>query len=150
MFTKGQSGNPRGRPKVLRPGLRQSLDKLGARSLEEIVKVVVQKAVNGDLDASKLILDRLWPKRTGAPVVVNDVPGLMRADDLPAAVAAIAKATLGGHISPQEGAALTSLMDGWRHAHASESLEARITALEQMLAHPTRPHGFNGHDHAAV
>ena len=62
-FPKGTSGNLKGRPKgtksapnLLRDGLVSSDD------ISKVVKVIVDKALEGDLQAAALLLDRTVPK----------------------------------------------------------------------------------------
>lgn len=62
-FRPGQSGNPSGRPKGLKPSvaaLRKEL--ITDEDLRAIVDVVVEKAKEGDLIAAGMILDRRLPR----------------------------------------------------------------------------------------
>jgi Asp-tRNA(Asn)/Glu-tRNA(Gln) amidotransferase B subunit len=58
-FTKGRSGNTRGKPvgKTSRARFRF----LAEKSLPEIVKKLVEAAKNGDMQAAKIIIDRCVP-----------------------------------------------------------------------------------------
>jgi nitrogen fixation protein FixH len=62
-WVKGQSGNPSGRPKavafaaVLAQGLAEV--KAGKTTRQRIAAVVLEKALKGDLDAIKWIVDRV-------------------------------------------------------------------------------------------
>lgn len=71
VFQKGQSGNPRGRAKnqaLLTPTLRQLVSKDGNK--EKIASVLVNLALAGDLDAIKIIFERLDGKVV-APVELS-------------------------------------------------------------------------------
>jgi hypothetical protein len=63
-FRPGQSGNPAGRPKqvatkLLREMASSSLSDDGETRLRRVVDQLLQKAESGDLDAIKIVLDRL-------------------------------------------------------------------------------------------
>lgn len=94
-FQKGQSGNPAGRKKnqpLLTPTLRQLVAKDGNK--EKIAEVLVRLALAGDLDAIKIILDRIDGKVV-APVEVsgpNSGPIEIEALDYRQAIAALAPA----------------------------------------------------------
>lgn len=65
----GQSGNPKGRPKQSLVALQRDLegairDHLTADKVKNIIDAIVGKAVNGDVKAAKLILDKLVPNAT--------------------------------------------------------------------------------------
>lgn len=67
-FQKGQSGNPRGRPKgsknkstLLREAMQQKADRMLSREVPEVLKTVIRAAKQGDMSAAKMILDRAVP-----------------------------------------------------------------------------------------
>lgn len=66
-FVKGQSGNPKGKPKDL-PDLRILLgnvlgdEKDGKSAAEAILMALRNKAVKGDVRAAELLLDRAYGK----------------------------------------------------------------------------------------
>lgn len=61
-FKKGQSGNPKGRPKL--PDLKEALAKVlgdekeGKTAVEAILMALRKKAVAGDTKAAQILLDR--------------------------------------------------------------------------------------------
>jgi len=66
-FKKGQSGNPKGRPKKI-PELRELLanvlgdEKDGKTAAEAILMAIRNKAIKGDVRAAELLLDRAYGK----------------------------------------------------------------------------------------
>jgi hypothetical protein len=65
-FKKGQSGNPKGRPKL--PDIREALAKVladekdGITALEATLAALRAKAVRGDVRAAEVLLDRAFGK----------------------------------------------------------------------------------------
>lgn len=66
LFEKGKSGNPKGRPPgrvsksvVIRDQLINALEK----DAVEVVRAIVKKALEGDMQAAKIIMDRLIPQQ---------------------------------------------------------------------------------------
>jgi len=65
-FKKGQSGNPKGRPKL--PDLREAIAKIladekdGYNALEATLMALRSKAVKGDIRAAEVLLDRAFGK----------------------------------------------------------------------------------------
>ena len=65
-FKKGQSGNPKGRPKM--PDIREALSKVlneekdGNKALDVILKALRAKAMKGDVRAIQELFDRAYGK----------------------------------------------------------------------------------------
>lgn len=65
-FKKGQSGNPKGRPKL--PDIKEALAKVladekdGTSALEATLMALRSKAVKGDVRAAMVLLDRAFGK----------------------------------------------------------------------------------------
>lgn len=101
----GESGNPAGRPKGLAEvtKLRQAI----GEHIPQIVSKLVEQALGGDVQASRLLLERTLPvlKPTELPI------GLPLPDgDLPALGVAVLQAAFGGLIAPSQAAALLTAM----------------------------------------
>ncbi len=62
-FRKGQSGNPKGKPKGARHRSSLMAERLFADEIQDICKTVIAEAKAGDMQAAKIILDRLLPPR---------------------------------------------------------------------------------------
>lgn len=89
----------------------------------------VEMALAGDVQAMRIMLDRLWPTRRGRPVEI-EMPVLRTPSDAVAALAAIAAAVSAGEVTPDEAQALASLVEAQRRAVETLDLARRIEALE--------------------
>jgi hypothetical protein len=129
-FASGHSGNARGK----RPGTRHKTTQLAEQLMERDIKDVVQKVVEaaraGDMQAAKIVLDRIAPARRGRPVALT-LPKVLKAEDVPTAIAAVIEAMSTGVVSPEEAAAVSSVIEGQRRALELVALESRVAALEQ-------------------
>jgi len=66
-FKPGQSGNPTGRKKKI-PLLTEALANiLDAASLQELLQNLMKKAVKGDIQAAKILLEYSYPKPKRQP-----------------------------------------------------------------------------------
>lgn len=126
-FKKGQSGNPKGRPKGA-TDRRNALRGLLEPHAPELVEKAVELALEGDATALRMCLDRLIPSlpADSSPVVLGPV-----ADNNPTkAGEAILAQAFSGTISPETAQRLLgSLRTQTQIAEVGE-LEERITALE--------------------
>ncbi|MBB5374327.1 DUF5681 domain-containing protein [Acidocella aromatica] len=129
-FKPGQSGNPAGKPKGTRNAALMALEQIGQADAEGILRAVITAAKTGDMQAAKIIMDRLWPVRRGVPVMI-DLPKIKTASDVIEATAQIIEATARGEITTDEAAALAGLVEGQRKAIETHELEQRIAALEE-------------------
>lgn len=127
-FEKGRSGNPAGKPpgtRDWRSKLRAQLEKAGP----DIVQSVVNQAKAGDLQAIKIVMDRLVPplKSTSAPVALPLPSGSGFLGRAEAVFSAMGK----GELSPDDGAALLGALTALLKAKEIDDLEARIAELEK-------------------
>lgn len=126
-FEKGQSGNPSGRP----PGVGQvnELRCLLMSRSEEVVTALIDKAVQGDVSAMKLIIDRLIPVLRSIDTPVS----LPRADsgDLTDQSQIIVSHLLNGGLPADIGARLMQSLVLHQTMTELKNLESRIMALEE-------------------
>ena len=128
-FQPGQSGNPAGKPKGTRHVALQALDAIGEAAAADVLRRVVEDAKGGDLRAAEILLRRLWPERKGRPTPL-ELPALDTPAALVKATAAIVEAVAGGDVTPEEGAAVASIVETHRRAIETEELERRLAVLE--------------------
>jgi Family of unknown function (DUF5681) len=62
-FQKGQSGNPAGKPIGARHKTTMMAESLMQASVGKVVDTVISAALNGDMEAAKIILNRIAPVR---------------------------------------------------------------------------------------
>jgi hypothetical protein len=145
-FAAGSSGNPRGRPTGARGKATQLLDKMAERGGKAVLQAVLTAAKDGDIGAAALILTRIWPPRRGRPIRF-DLPDLLQPGGAPAALAAIARLTADGVVSPEEGAEVGKIIEAHMRAVDMTELVHRLEKLEATFAGATV---FPGHAGAAT
>jgi hypothetical protein len=124
-FRKGESGNPRGRPRGIQTQakLRDSI----AKDLPAIIQGLVSAAREGDTAAAKLLLDRvlpaLRPVDQPAPVPISQ--------DLGAAGRDILGAVGEGKLTPDEGSKILGAVGAVARIIETDELVKRIERLEQ-------------------
>ena len=126
-FLPGVSGNPKGR-KAGHLDTRQKLQNAFADDVVDIAKVVVAKALDGDMGAANIVLSRLLPPlRQQAERVQfefrTDVPLSQQAEALMLGVSQ-------GLLDPETGRMLVGLLQNVASIRSVEELEQRIIQLE--------------------
>lgn len=123
-FQKGTSGNPSGRQKTEHVILRQKLAAHG----EEVAMVVIQAALQGDIQAAKIVLERLCPplKPSAAPVII-DLPSNA---GIAETARAIIEHTAAGLLAPDVAGNLVQSVAALARIVEIDELERRIKLLE--------------------
>jgi hypothetical protein len=127
-FPKGNPGGP-GRPRGSRNKLNLMLDQLAEADAEKMVRRMIENANEGDRVAARLVLSRIWAAPKGRAVAV-ELPDIKTPADLLKAHAAVASAITSGTLTPQDGAALSSMLETHRRAFELVSQEMRVAHLE--------------------
>lgn len=129
-FPPGTSGNPQGRPKSETAALRQSL----ADGAVDVVKVILDAARAGDMQAAKIVIDRLLPPlKATAQAVHLALPENASALDT---ARAILSATASGILAPDIASQLISAVGTFCRIEEIEELRDRIAALEKATNPP--------------
>ena len=74
-YKKGFSGNPKGKPKGARNKSTLAAEALLEGSLEKICKKIEEEALNGNMQAAKMILERFLPPRKDRCIEI-DLPSI--------------------------------------------------------------------------
>jgi hypothetical protein len=128
-WSKGQSGNPAGKPKGARHRLTLLAETLMEDEAREVVRAVLDKARGGDMIAARLVLERIAPPRKGRPVAF-DLPPVATVTDVLAALDAVVLAVATGELTPDEAGSVAALLEMKRKAIETVEIERRIAALE--------------------
>jgi hypothetical protein len=96
---------------------------------EALTQKAIDKALEGDVVALRLCLDRLAPPRKDAPVSF-DLPPIKSAADTVAASSALLDAVAAGEVTPDEAGRVMALLTAHKSLVEAGDLEARISALE--------------------
>jgi hypothetical protein len=129
-FEPGTSGNPNGRPKGHRNKATLAMEELLDGDAPALTRKVIERALEGDMVAMRLCLDRVMPPRRDRPVAF-ELPKIESAKDVPAAGAAILQACADGALSPGEAAEIIGLLSTYARMLEDTEIEARMAALEK-------------------
>ncbi|MGI8705017.1 MAG: DUF5681 domain-containing protein [Sphingomicrobium sp.] len=125
-FQPGNAGKPRGaRHKVTR-----AVEELLEGEHEALTRKAIEKALEGDITALRLCLDRIAPARKDAPVSVV-LPSIKTATDTVEASAVLLDAVAAGEVTPDEAARVMVLLTAHKSIVETGDLETRIAALEK-------------------
>ena len=131
-FKRGQSGNPKGKPKGARNKSTLAAEKLLEGSLDRICKRIEEEALNGNMLAAKMILDRFLPVRKDRSIKI-DFPQINSLEDVLNAIGSIVNAVGSGEISPSEGESLSRTLDMYSKAFETHQLEFRLHEIEASI-----------------
>jgi len=119
-FAKGNPGGP-GRPRNPITTMAGELDRRGVDVAEELMAMTIEKARKGSLEATEMVLKRVWPARRSRPIELDAAAG-DGLRNLLSEHAALASAMMDGDITPQDAQAATrvfkALQEQMRRADA--------------------------------
>jgi hypothetical protein len=128
-FRAGQSGNPAGRPQGALNRATLAAQALLDGEAEALTRKAVELALEGNMAALKLCLERLLPPRKERPLTLT-LPDVSGADSLPRLTAALLAAVGNGELTAGEAAGLSTLAANHGKALELMELEKRIAKLE--------------------
>lgn len=131
-FIKGQSGNPNGRPKGSLNKATNIIKKIFESDIEKISQKIVKMAQEGDIQAMKIIIERLFAPRKENYLnfdisLINNSSSLVRAGN------DIVKAISESQLTISEGKELFLMLESIRKNIETENLEKRLKKLETQI-----------------
>jgi hypothetical protein len=129
-FSKGRSGNPRGKPKGARHRTTLAAEALLDGEAEALTRKAIELALAGDAVALRLCLERIIPPRRQRPINFK-LPPLRSAADAPSALAKLAAGVASAEITSAEAAEMAKLIEAYVTALDEADFEARLRALEE-------------------
>ena len=125
-FKPGESGNPAGRPKgsvnLQLAALREAADK--------VLPLVVEKALAGDADAQKLILDRALPRMKA---VTPAEAFMLPEGDLLNQVQTVLRQVSNGEISPTAAAEVVGMVATAAKVEEIDQIRSELSSLKRVL-----------------
>lgn len=127
--TPFKAGNP-GRTKGSRHKVTRAVEALLEGQHEALTQKAIEKALDGDIVALRLCLDRIAPPRRDSPIAFN-LPPVGTASEIVEASTTLLGAVTDGTVTPDEGGRVMALLTAHRAIVETCDLEARIAALEE-------------------
>ncbi len=133
-FRKGRSGNPLGRPRGIRNKATIAAEVLFEGEIEGICRKAIEEAKRGNIQAIKLVLDRVLPPKKEAPIFI-DLPAMKTSSDILEAIHRVTQAISHGELSPTEGDCLTRIIERQAKVIEMNDFEERLKKLEDRQIH---------------
>jgi ferritin-like protein len=128
-FQPGQSGNPKGK----RPGTRNRVTLLAEQMMgndaEAVIRSVIDAAKAGDMQAARMVLERIAPLPKDRPVAFK-IPAISTAAEVAAATEAVLAAVASGELTPAEGSIVAGILETRRKAIETAELAEHVEAIE--------------------
>ena len=126
-FKKGETGNAKGRPSGRTPAtlLRKSI----AKDMPEIIKTLINSAKGGDVQAARVLLDRVCPALKPQALPIS----LPEKNTLAEQGCAIIKATISGQIPPDIGSQLITALASQSKIVEIDDVFKRLEVLEAIV-----------------
>lgn len=121
-------GNP-GKPKGARHKATQAIEAMLKGQQQALTQAAIDKALEGDVTALRLCLERIAPARKDAPVSFA-LPDIETAEDAANAARAILRAIADGDVTPLEASTVMAVVEQFRRTLETTELERRLAALE--------------------
>jgi hypothetical protein len=102
LFKKGESPRSAGRPKGSKNKITVALQQIGEDNAQAVYSKLVEVALAGDVNACKMILDRVYPLRKGLRFSIEFDGPLDTVEDINALSKHVLNMVISGELSPEE------------------------------------------------
>lgn len=123
-----ERGNPGRRPGA-RHKTTRAIEELMEGEHEALTRKAIEKALEGDMVALRLCLDRIAPPRKDSPVSMA-LPAVRTAEEAVGASVAVLEAMASGELTPDEAGRIMALLVAHKSLVEAGDLEKRIQTLE--------------------
>ncbi len=120
-----------GRPHGSRNKTTIAIEALLDGEAEALTRKAVDLALEGDMAALRLCLERICPPRKSRFIAI-ELPRVETAKDITAAHAVVIEAMARGDITPDEASSVAGVLDARRKSLETTEIENRIEALELL------------------
>jgi len=136
-FSKGQSGNPNGKPKGTQHKATQLAQQLFKGEAENIIRKIIELALDGDMAALKICIDRICPplKAQSQSIHIDYVKN----QDLTNTAKQILEQVTQGNIPPDIGMQLINSIITITKTKEIEDIHKRIEAIQISLIKGKKP-----------
>lgn len=128
-FKPGSTANRKGRPRGSKHKATLAAQELLDGEAEGLTRKCIELALDGDVVALRLCLERLVPPRKDGPISIK-LPAMRAPGDAVKVSGAIIQAVARGDLTPSEGEALARMVETHRRTLELEEIDRRLTALE--------------------
>jgi hypothetical protein len=132
LWKKGESGNPAGKKPGTRHKATLAVERLLDGEGEELTRKAIELALEGDLTALRLCLERICPPRKSRPIAI-DLPDVKTCEGVSQAQTVVVQAVGEGEITPEEGQTLSNILEARRKSIETEDHERRLDELEKRV-----------------
>ncbi|MDI5987023.1 DUF5681 domain-containing protein [Halomonas sp. M4R5S39] len=129
-FTKGQSGNPSGRPRKA-----DELRKLLEGDAEVVARKIIDAAKGGDMNACRMVVERILPAVRPAHACVTF--SLDESKPLADQARQILTAIAAGQMPPDQGKALLDALASLVRVVELDEIDRRLKAIEETNSVPS-------------
>jgi hypothetical protein len=129
-FAKGNSGNPSGRPLGSQNKSTLIMGSLLEGEAEQLTRKVIELAMEGNIAALRLCMDRLMPPAKDRTVLF-EMPPIRDLNDVSAGMTSITAAVSDGKLTPPEGEIISRTLEQHANVMVFQDLQKRVEKLEQ-------------------